>query len=55
MSKDIIHKKEMEICKLLIDSCLSIDLQLIVLKKVIEKLQLCKIKGMEINQEKLNL
>lgn len=49
-----IHKKAMEIVKLLIESGLSIDDQLIVLKQVREKLQFCKIKGMEIDQQKFN-
>lgn len=49
-----IHKKANEIVKLLIESGLSIDDQLIVLKQVREKLQFCKIKGMEIDQQKFN-
>ena len=50
-----IHKKAMEIVKMLIDSGLSIDDQLIVLKQVREKVQFCKITGHEIKQKQLSL
>ena len=45
----------MKIVKMLIDSGLSIDDQLIVLKQVREKVQFCKIAGHEIKQKQLSL
>jgi hypothetical protein len=50
-----IHKKAMEIVKLLIDSGLSIDDQLIVIQNVRKRLEFCKIKGREIDQIKLKI
>ena len=49
------HKLAMEIVKLLIDSCLSINDQLKVINDVREKLLFCKKTGQEMKQLKLEL
>ncbi len=50
-----IHKKAMEIVKLLIESGLSINDQLKVINNVKEKLEFCKKTGQELKQLKLEL
>jgi hypothetical protein len=49
------QKIGLEIAKLLIESGLSIDDQLIVINNVRKKLEFCKIKGREIEQIKIKL